>query len=97
MTTACKEVAMACVTTVSGEIEMRFLRAEVGPNETAGVLAARSIDGPATRMMLDAFRHTGASAKNATTWVPRQRRQRGPERVPAPGPNGHPTSGGQLG
>ncbi len=64
---------------------MRFLRAEVGPGETAGALAARSVGGPAARMTLDAFRH-GASDKNATTGVPPKEIVDAAETAEMPGP-----------
>ena len=54
-----------------GEIEERFLRAQVSPGEMVGALAAQSLGEPATQMTLNTFHYAGVSAKNVTLGVPR--------------------------
>lgn len=54
-----------------GEIESRFLQAQVQPGEMVGALAAQSLGEPATQMTLNTFHYAGVSAKNVTLGVPR--------------------------
>ncbi|KAF2668452.1 RNA polymerase II largest subunit [Microthyrium microscopicum] len=56
---------------VLGEIENKFLKAQVNPGEMVGVLAAQSIGEPATQMTLNTFHFTGIASKNVTLGVPR--------------------------
>ena len=54
-----------------GEIETRFLQAQVQPGEMVGALAAQSLGEPATQMTLNTFHFAGVSSKNVTLGVPR--------------------------
>jgi DNA-directed RNA polymerase II subunit RPB1 len=54
-----------------GEIESRFLRAQVSPGEMIGAIAAQSIGEPTTQMTLNTFHLAGVSEKNVTLGVPR--------------------------
>ena len=54
-----------------GEIETRFLQAQVHPGEMVGALAAQSLGEPATQMTLNTFHFAGVSSKNVTLGVPR--------------------------
>jgi DNA-directed RNA polymerase II subunit RPB1 len=56
---------------ILGDIENRFMRAQVSPGEMVGVLAAQSIGEPATQMTLNTFHFTGIASKNVTLGVPR--------------------------
>ncbi|ESN92211.1 hypothetical protein HELRODRAFT_103917 [Helobdella robusta] len=54
-----------------GEIETKFIQAQVQPGEMVGALAAQSLGEPATQMTLNTFHYAGVSAKNVTLGVPR--------------------------
>ncbi|CAL8094787.1 unnamed protein product [Orchesella dallaii] len=54
-----------------GEIETRFLQAQVQPGEMVGAMAAQSLGEPATQMTLNTFHFAGVSSKNVTLGVPR--------------------------
>lgn len=53
------------------EVANRFMKLQISPGETCGIVAAQSIGEPATQMTLNTFHFAGVSAKNVTLGVPR--------------------------